>query len=291
MKKIKPILMAVGLSLLLTATLFSCKVIWKSPSFYEVKESKTLDTPIMDMEAYEQIVQTHPRPYCYSVHSASGGKAHILGVGHITDKNHPQFDTIRSLWNEARPTVALVEGRLGFLFTWFQDPIEKYGEGGLVSELAKNNKAELYTWEPTRDDEVEILMKQFSVEQIAMFYSFRPYFSNMRHGKPENPEKKLSKYLRTRTDYDHIKGVYKSWEELDSVWQKDFPEINWRDYSDEHGWPEGYLYDLWNASNLSRDYHLIQIIAELVEKEETVFAVMGASHAPRIEAALDTMIK
>ena len=96
-------------------------------------------------------------------------------------------------------------------------------------------------------------MKQFPVEQIAMFYTFRPYFSNMRHGKPKNPEKKLQGYLKSRTNYKHIKGIYRSWEELDSIWQKDFPAINWRDYSDERGWPKGYLYDIWNASNLSRD--------------------------------------
>lgn len=292
MKKIKKILISIILFSSIIVILFSCNVVWKSPSFYDVKKNKELIAPIMDMDAYKDIWQTHRRPYCYSIVSTkSKGKVHILGVEHLTDPNHSQFDTIRNLWNQTNPTVALVEGRLGFLFTWFQNPIEKYGEGGLVSELAKKDGINLYTWEPTRNDEIEILLKQFSVEKIAMFYSFRPYFSNMRHGKPKNPEKKLEEYLKSRTDYDHIRDVFQSWEELDSVWQKDFPDIEWRDYSDEQGWPKGYLYEIWNVSNLSRDFHLIQTIIELVEKGETVFVTMGASHAPRIENALKAMIK
>ncbi len=291
MKHVKKILILIVLFFIFIAILFACDVIWKSPPFYNVETNRKLNALIMNMESYEQIWQTHPRPYCYTINSTSGGKAYILGLEHLTDQNHPQFNTIRNIWNEANPSFAFVEGRLGFLCTWLQDPVEKYGESGLVSELAKKRGTTLYTWEPTRNDEVEILMKQFPVEQIAMFYSFRPYFSNIRHGKPENPEKKLQEYLESRTDYDYIRGVFKSWEELDSIWQKDFPEINWRNYSDEQGWPEGYLYEIWNASNLSRGFHLIQAITELVEKGEIVFVTMGVSHAPRIENALKTTIK
>jgi hypothetical protein len=291
MKKLKTVSINIALLFFTANLLFSCNVIWKSPSFYKVKENRELVAPIMDMNGYKEIWQTHRRPYCYSIHSPLKGKVYVLGVEHITDQSHPQFDTILTTWNKAKPTVALVEGRLGFLFKWFQNPIKKYGEGGLVSNLAKRDGIYLYTWEPSRDDEVAILMEQFPVEQIAMFYSFRPYFSNMRHGKPKHPEKKLQEYLKNRTDYDHIRGVFKSWEELDSAWQRDFPEIKWQDYSDEKGWPKGYLYEIWNASNLSRDFHLIQTILELVEKGETVFVTMGASHAPRIEKALKAMIK
>lgn len=150
---------------------------------------------------------------------------------------------------------------------------------------------DLFTWEPKREDEIDFLLDYFTAEQLAMFYSFRPYFSNMRFVKPNNPEEKLQEYLKSRTDYDHLRGIYKSWQELDSVWQKDFPEINWRDYSDEYGWPKGYFSQIANASNLARDYHMIQIINELVNNGETVFVTMGVSHAPWVENALKALIK
>ena len=186
----------------------------------------------MDMEGYKAIWQTHRRPYTYSIASQSGGTVHVLGVEHVSVTEHPDLDTIKAIWNKVNPDIAFVEGRLGFLFSWLQNPIKQYGEGGLVAVLAKRDNTKLYTWEPSREDEIKILMKDFSVEQIALFYAFRPYFSNMRHGKPENPEEKLQEYLDSRTDYEHIRGIYQSWEELDRIWQKDFPEIEWRDYSD-----------------------------------------------------------
>lgn len=291
MKKFRKALIPIALFFLSGAILLACNVIWKSPSFYDVKEIRKLKTPIMDMEDYDTIIGSHERPYIYSVKSDNGGSVYILGVEHVKDNQHPQFKTIETYWTKVKPTVALIEGRLGFLFTWFQNPIENYGEGGLVSKLAKESGAKLYTWEPTRDNEIEILLEQFPAEQIAMFYSFRPYFSNMRHGKPENPEKKLQQYLESRTDYEHIRGIFQSWEELNNAWRNDFPEIDWKDYSDQQGWPVGYLSEIANASNLSRDFHLIQAIVELVEKGETVFVTMGVSHAPRIEDALKAMIK
>lgn len=290
-KLLRKTVIALSIFSLLIVILFSCNVLWKSPPYYSVKNNKLLENEIMNMEMYQKIAGTHRRPYCYSINSVSGGSVFIVGVEHVTNRNHSQFDTIQKLWNESEPTVALIEGRLGFLFTWFQDPVTEYRESGFVSELAKMNNVELYTWEPTRDDEIEILMKQFSAEQIALFYSFRPYFSNMRNGKPENPEMRFQEYLKSRTDYEHIRNIYQSWEELDSIWNLDYPNISWRDYSDEQGWPKGYLHEIWNESNLARDFHLIQVISELVENGESVFVTMGVSHAPRIEIALRSMIK
>lgn len=276
---------------LLVFSLFYLGVMWKSPNYYKVEKSIELKEPIMDMMTYGEIVSTHRRPYCYLLNSSSGGKVYILGIEHSRDKHHPQLDTIKHFWKEAKPTVALIEGRLGFLFTWFQDPVERYGEGGLVSQLSKQNGVDLFTWEPTKEDEIKLMLKDYTAEQLAVFYSFRPYFSNMRHGKPDNPEEKLQNYLDSRTDNDHLRGTFTSWEELDSLWENQFPAIEWRDYSDAFGWPEGYLSEIANASNLARDFHMVQSILDLVEKGETVFVTMGSSHAPRIEKVLKAHIK
>ena len=286
----KKLFIAVAIYCATVVMLFSCGVIWTSPPFYKVKKRVQLEEPIMDMEAYGKM-GAHRRPYVYSLKSESGGKVYILGLDHTKDPHNPQLDTLRQVWDQASPTLALVEGRLGFLFTWFQDPVKSYGENGLTAKLAKEKGIDLYTWEPTKEDQIEILMQIYSPEQLAMLYAFRPYFSKMRYGKPENPEKKLQEYLESRTDIDHLRGVFSSWTELDSLWRRDFPEIEWRDYSDQYGWPEGYLSEMANRSNLLRDEHMVQIILEAVKKGEIVFVTMGSSHAPRIEKALQRSIK
>jgi len=254
MNVIKNILIGLLAFVFLIFLLFYFNVMWRSPANFKVDEYGELTVPIMDMSEYEDIIETHRRPYIYSIRSRNGGSAHILGVEHSSDSNHPQFDSIKFLWNKVKPDVALVEGRLGFLFTWTQDPIKRYGERGITSYLAKRDGAKLYSWEPRREDEIELLMKDFSVDKIAMFYSLRPYFSIVRNRKVNNPEVVLDKFIKSRTNYKNIKGVFNSWEELDKMWKKDFPLIDWRNYSNEKGYfPEGYLFEIWNGANMTRD--------------------------------------
>lgn len=285
----KIIIRIVGGLLLFTAVillLFYLDIMWKSPPHYHVDSYQAFEVPIMDMAGYDSIRATHRRPYIYSIVSKSGGSLHILGLEHSKNPDHPQFDTLRTIWTRVKPDVAMVEGRLGFFFSWFMNPVELYGASGLTARLAKRDDAELYTWEPTRQNEIDMLLQEHSARQLAMFYTFRPYFSNMRHGKPDNPEEKLQEYLENRTDYEHLRNIYTHWSELDSTWQREYPDMDWRTYSDERGWPNGYLYDIWNSSNLARDRHLVQAISKLVEEGNTVFVTMGTSHAPRIEQVL-----
>lgn len=271
--------------------LFYFNVFWKSPSFYRIENPNTLTVPVVDMNTYmTEMISNHRRPYIYSVSANTGGKVVVLGVEHTSDPSKTQFDSIRQYWKEHQPTVALVEGRMGFLIRWTQNPIERYGESGLLSDLAKKGGVDLYTWEPHRDDEVELLIQKHSAEKLAMFYSLRPYFGISKANKPENPEEKLQGYIDSRTDYNHIKGAVETWEDIDKIWQKDFPDLDWRTYSSGYGWP-GYLHDIWNSSNLARDEHMINIIIEEVKKGETVIVTMGSSHAPRIENTLKAALK
>ncbi len=269
-----------------------CGVIRTSPSFFDAPVSSDKLPPVMSMTEYNTIAETHARPYIYTITSSNGGKVTIAGIEHTKDKNNPQLDSLKRAFQNTEPTVALVEGRLGFLFSWSQDPVEVHGEGGLTVQLAKEKGIPFYTWEPRRETEIKILLNSFTPLQLAAFYSFRPYFGNMRFGKPANPEETLQDYINSRTDYEGLRNVLTNWNQLDSLWKADYPnEKDWRDYSDEYGWPEGYFSELFNASNNVRDEHLCNIIFELVRGGENVFVSVGASHAPRIEARLKAGIK
>lgn len=291
MKIVKWVFAFLTVYLVLVFFLFSFDVLWMSPDLYEPEKNYSLNVPIMSMYEYDSIVNSHPRPYIYTINSSNSGSVHIVGLNHTKDPNHPHLDSLINVWNSTSPSVALIEGRLGFLFSWIQNPIEVYGESGLTAKLAKEKDVELYSWEPSRVNEVSYLLKNYTPKQLALFFSFRPYFSNVRYGIPDDPEKKLQSYLEDRTNYDGIRNVYKNWSELEQAWEKDFPNINWRTYSDEHGWPDGYLTNIANDSNISRDHHLINSILSFIEKGEIVFVVVGVSHAPRIEATLRSMIK
>ncbi|MEL6538880.1 MAG: hypothetical protein AAFQ98_25920 [Bacteroidota bacterium] len=291
MKKFLLIILGLLATLVLAIlSLIRFHVLWILAPYYEVTEVVPLPVPVMDMTAYEEIWETHRRPYIYQVSASTGGEVLILGIEHTKNPDHPQMDSIRVQFEAFRPEVALVEGRVGNLITWFQDPAAELGEGGLLTSLANQSGIPVHSWEPPKEWEIQRLLKEFDKEQLAMFYSFRPYFSNMRYGKPDNPEAQLQEYLDSRTDNEFLRGTFTSWEELDARWQRDFPDLQWRDHDSGYGYPPGYLHDIWNRSNLTRDEHMILVIRELVNEGQRVIVTMGASHAPRIEEALQAVL-
>ncbi|WP_299523173.1 hypothetical protein [Winogradskyella sp.] len=267
--------------------LFYFNVIWRSPSYYKTKKQVELTTSIMDMATYMKVVNEHRRPYIYTLDAKSGGKVIIVGVEHTNNPNHSQFDSIRLYWKQHKPTIALVEGRLGFFFKWIHDPIEKYGESGLTSMLAKTDNVDLYTWEPSREDEIKMLINKYSPKKLAMFYSLRPFFQLPDNEKNED---NLQALIDERTKYEALEGSITTWQEIDSIWKIDFPNLNWKTFKSGYGYP-GYLHDIWNDSNLARDKHMIDIIAEQVNIGQKIFVTMGSSHAPRIENALKSVIE
>lgn len=289
MKRIGFILIIPAAFALAVFLLLRLSVIWTSPPYYEPSRTYQWSSPILSDEAYGTIVGEHPRPYIYQLGGKKKGEVYILGIEHSKDPKNPQFDSVDYWWDKANPTAVLVEGRLGFLFSGLQDPVKTLGEQAYAACLAKKHRTGLYTWEPDKEGQVQLMVEKYGAKKVALFFSLRPYFSNFRFGKPEYPEQKMDEYIKSRTDHPEIRGLIKNWEEVDSIWKADFPnEKNWRDYSDEWGWPEGYLSEIASYSNMLRDIHLCNSIIDLAEKGETVFATMGSSHAVRIQGALQS---
>lgn len=243
----------------------------------------------LDDYSISGLIETHARPYIYNIESKNGkGSVLVFGAEHTKDPKHKQFPMIESEWTESRPTVALVEGRLGFLFSWIQDPVKTLGEGGLVAKLAKSNGVKLYSWEPNRDCETEFLLKKYDPTHIAVFYCLRPYRGNYSGLSVAEANKVMEKLIDERTNREGIKGFITSVGQIDSVWLKDHPDLgDWRTYKHpRNGWPEGKFKQIAEESNLLRDVYMCNSIIELVNNGERVFVIMGSSHAPRIERTL-----
>ena len=242
--------------------------------------------PILTGEEYDALVDTHPRPYIVEIDAQNGGALLLYGSEHTQNPKNPQIADIQERWTNFRPTVALVESRLGFFVQGLQNPIEEYGEMGWVFSLAKKDKVSVYTWEVPREREIQYVLNQYPKEQVTLFYILRPYFSNFRYDKPDDPDTVAAGYIRERGDYPGIENTISSVEEIDMIWERDFPdEADWRDTSDQFGLP-GYLGEIANSSNEARDEHFTRVIIDLVQKGERVFAIAGSSHAVKLEPAL-----
>jgi hypothetical protein len=259
-------------------------VAWRSPPFYHAP-AVVLPVPILTMAQYDSVAQTHPRPYLVKVETPPAGVL-LFGASHTRDPADPQLAMLRDAWADFRPTVALVEGRLGFLLPGLMDPVEHYGEMGVVASLARSQGVPIYSWEPPREVEVARMLDSFPPERVALFYVLRPYFSQIRFGRPGDPEGFVDEYRRTRTRYPGLEGTLPSIRAIDSIWSRDFAGLpGWRETSDEYGLP-GYLASLSARSNAIRDEHFAAVIVDLVRRGERVFAIAGSSHAVKLDGAL-----
>lgn len=284
-------LVATGIITLLAAIWFAS---WTAPRSFVPKTSLDTDR-LMSARQYDQILPTHPRPYVVERAIGGGagersGRVVIFGAEHTKDPSHPQLARLREEWERLKPTVALVEGRPSGPLAALGDPVKQFGESGLVVSLARkatwDGGCAIYSWEPDREWEVRTMLAKFPRERVALFYILRPYVSDLRHGKPANPDAALEATRAKRSKWPGLEGAIDSVAAVDAIWKRDFEGLpDWRDTSDEHGWP-GYLREISEVSRDLRTANMVAAALELTGHGERVFVVCGSSHAVRAEPAL-----
>jgi hypothetical protein len=257
---------------------------WRRLPYYLEYGNITLPTAILSDAEYGELMDSHPRPYVVEIESGAGSLV-LFGATHTKDPEDPQLTDIAERWERMRPTVALVESRLGILFPQLMDPVRTFSEPGRVHQLARQDDIPTFTWEPTPEKTMEAMFAlPFTKEQIALRMKLGPYFSNRRFGRPEDPKSFLDDYLGDDTRWPGLESTLPTVGELDAAWRTFFPDgPDWRDVSDEQELP-GFLKHI--SANAARDEHFARVIIDLVEKGERVFAVAGSSHAVKLDVAL-----
>ena len=276
--------------MVVSAGLAACQTAWLKANPYHEYEEIELETPVMTGEDYNRLIKTHARPYIVSLETNEGGLL-LYGAEHTKDPKNKQIEDIQERFEKFRPSVVLVEGRMGFFYGGIEDSIKKFGENGLLYFLAKQEKITAYTWETSLDSEVASVLKKHEPKRVALFYILRPYFGNLRHGKPTDPDAKVAGTLSRRTKIKGLEDTFSSVKDIDDLWMKDFKgKPDWRDTSDEYGLP-CYLKTIAADSNAARDEHFARIIIDLVRKGERVFAMAGSSHAVKLDKTLRTALE
>lgn len=243
---------------------------WKSPKYYVPQTGwNTADSIV----PFLQYTGEHERPYIIETNTAL-----IFGATHTKNSKDPQIIQMENRWSEFQPTIALVEGRLGFLLPPFMDPVEELGEGGMLKALAHRDGVNIMNWDLSKKALTDSLQHYFTREQIALQQILNPYFGNLRFGKPSSPDRFIKEYLK-RTAHVGLQDSIKTVADVDRAWKKYFPAgTDWREVSDEYELP-GYLATLMATSNDIRNRQLVAAVKELTKKGERVFVVCGSSHA------------
>lgn len=216
-----------------------------------------------------------PKPYLLEL-----DRLVFYGAHHTSDRKSPQFPDIEARWKSFRPTVALCEGRSRGVFV---GPVfSRLGgktEVQLVHELARRDGVRLLTLEPLYADEVAALLKKWTPEQVALYFTMRVYWSEAGGTANEALAKDL---LAKRTDVDGLRGSLRTPADIDRVWKRDFAgQPDWRVIHEEP--KRGYLAEISDDSRRVRGEHMARTLIDLHRKGERVFAVVGSGHVIRIE--------
>ncbi len=275
----KKIILWIAVSILLLLVLIYI-IAWKSPVYYVVSTGNiAASDSIIPFKDYSNIID-HPRPYIINYKNVLT----VFGAEHTRDPNHIEIPLIEEEWNKLKPTVALVEGRLDFHLPLIMNPVENLGEGGKVKELSSKAGIPIYNWDLSKEDLAKRLVKYFEPEQIAIAQILSPYFGELRHSRPSDPEKFIEEYI-DRAEYVGEEKNIQTAEDVDRIWKKYFQsEIDWRNVDDQYGLP-GFLAEIATITNDLRNHHLVNVIHDLLQKGERVFVICGSSHAACIAPA------
>lgn len=232
---------------------------------------------------HDQIYPKTVVPYNLTI-----GKLTFLGVHHTYDSNDPVLKKIEAAFNEAKPDVVLVEGRMTG-YTGKLEDAAKRGEPYFVYVMAKKAGVPAYSLEPDAKTEGTALAKAESPERALMFLTLRGYQSRRR--TQENvPDSTVQISLSFRAKEYGLECGLKSIADMDALWQKDFPNSpGWRKIEERDTWPgeeHTYLNRLSNVSNDVRDEHWAKTMVDLARKGKRVFVVGGLSHTINLEPVL-----
>lgn len=220
------------------------------------------------------------------VGTAVPGDLLFFGALHSKDPAHPQLATLRRAWNEFKPTVALVEGRMSFFVGTATQGIRVFGEGAAVYALAEDQGVPLFTLEPPLEAEIAALEECGDRTQVAMFRVLSGYMSARRGGPVSDfkIERLLSKRAAPLTD------ALPSIAAFDAYFASQFPGLpGWRDLPEEAMWPgkaDTLLHRMATRANRVRDEHFVRTMLDLTRRGERVLAIAGRSHTIIFEPVL-----
>jgi len=246
-----------------------------------------VNAPIMSYTEYNDL--QHPEPFILRIDNHAGGLLYF-GSRHTTNPDDAQIDSIRRLWMEFQPTVALAEARRSGRGS-MAGAIRSFGESAAPVFLARSADVPVYTFEPPLDLEISTMLRTWSRERLLTFYVLRSYTARAATRRADGQAAEL---IRERGRWPGLVGTMESVKDMDSIWHREFPAgPDWRTLPWQSTWPnrdDSWLNALSADLNRFRDQYMLALITTLVQKGERVFAVVGSSHVVMQEAALRDML-
>ncbi len=217
-----------------------------------------------------------------------GGRLLMVGVSHTLDPDSPTVGNIWRAFAAFKPTLAYYEG-WGWPMGSDRETVGRYGEPAVVRFLAYVNRVPVTSLEPELADEIDHLRKQWSDEQIRLFYTLRFVAEGTGYGGQASSDAAVLEFLQSGFP-GNIGGPPATIEELDNSYRKHFPAgTAWRGIA--VAWFDPARDELFTnrmaaASGRYRDEYILPRIVERVRRGDRVFVAIGHAHVHMLEPAL-----
>lgn len=248
---------------------------------------------IMSYKDYGKI--RHKRPYILEFKTDKGALVYF-GAGHFYSYDDKQAAEIEKRFAEFKPTVVLNESGTPRPAETAKEAVEKYGEPGLLSFLAKKYNVPIKSLDPPRMEEMKYILgtKRWTLEQVFLFYVLRRVPENNKKINPRNPEELATEAMNQAAKMPGFDSLPKTIAEFDAVVKKNLPMVaDWRKIDQKIFDPNpdlgNFTNDIADASVNYRGRFMVKTLAAEVEKGERVFAIVGASHVVKQEKALNNI--
>ena len=250
--------------------------------------------PPSQLMTWPEYAQLRPEwPYVLRL-SASPGELLYFGAVHTSDPDHPQLEEIEREWERFQPDIAFTEGGLPPLAATRDEAVRNYGEPGFVRFLASRDDVPTTTLDPSRAEQVAELGRDFSREQIKLFFLLRSVSQYVQRSGEAGLDAELDRILGIYATSPGLGGPPRSVEELAVAYEEWFPESG-RYSTVPAAWfdpvvSETFLNDINRALSDYRDLYIVRLLTNAVADEHRVFAVIGGTHVVMQERTLRSRI-
>jgi hypothetical protein len=248
---------------------------------------QTSEQSILSYKQYATI--RHRNPYILEFKSGFGLLL-FYGAEHTVDPRSPEIADIESRWAGFKPTVAYNEGGNPPTIEDVSDAIQQYGEPGLVRFLAGRDRVPVATFEPPFDEEVAYLLRNYTPQQVKVFYALRQVAEERSRKASSSLEARISDWLSDYLPAHGLRNAPNNISEFNVACKSLFPELgDWHQVPVEWFGPAKsghFTNEIANDSGMFRDKHIFRVLVERVKRGDRVFAVIGSSHVVVQEPAL-----
>ena len=254
----------------------------------------------MSYDKYSKI--KHKTPYFY-VYKSKNQLLYYFGSNHSHDPNHPQFNLLKEKWSEfisntkkTKRAVIVEACEMSNKELTLETSIIKRGEVGAGAYLSNKSESLLAFGEPKENEIINYLLKNFSKEEILLF--FESIAIEFWHNSKTN--KSIEEFLSNHTNkYRTLLGwpdLVISVDLINKIYKKIFgQELNIGDKKifSQMTTPatiKSRINKLSRSQSRYRNEYILDQIEKYWNDRYNIFIVYGAGHAVMQEQAIKSLV-